>query len=101
MGTPGPSSRTSLLPMAIAAGAAVLCCAGPVLLAVLATTGIGAVAARSGMLVAGAGVAVVLIIGLVWWRRRSCACAAVSEPHGSPDESSHNDEGPALSSRRT
>ncbi len=83
-----PSGRSSIwLPMA-AAGAVVVCCAGPTLL-VLAATGLGAAALHSGaFLVVGMGLAAAMGIGgLVWWRRRTCArpvVPALHSPHNSP-----------------
>ncbi len=81
-----PSGRSSVwLPMA-AAGAVVVCCAGPTLL-VLAATGVGAAALHSGaFLVVGMGLAAAMGIGgIVWWRRRTCARSVVPAFHGSHD----------------
>ena len=66
----------SFWPALAAVGAVILCCAGPVLLAVLAATGLGAVAARSAEpLAVGLGLAAAVVIaGLMWRRRRACAC---------------------------
>lgn len=102
MGMPGPSSRASLSLMVIAAGAAVLCCAGPALL-ILAATGLGAVAVRSGAYrVGGVCLAAALgVAGLAWWRRQSCASAVAPDLHSSLRKSSNDDEVPVLSSRRT
>ncbi len=78
MVTPEPDGRTTVWPMLVAVGAVVACCAGPALLA-LAATGIGVAAIRSGAILAGAtAVGVLVIIGLVWWRRQACACPAAS-----------------------
>jgi len=65
-----------------AAGAMVVCCAGPTLL-VLAATGLGVGAIHAGaFLLAGIGVIAALSIGsLVWWRRRACARSVVPTRH--------------------
>jgi hypothetical protein len=79
-----PSGRPSVwLPVA-AAGAVLVCCAGPTLL-VLAATGLGVGAVHAGAsLLAWIGVVVVLSIGsLVWWRRRACARSVVPTFHAS------------------
>lgn len=75
MTAPERETRESFWPILAALGAVVVCCAGPVLFVLLATTGLGVVAARSGpFLVAGAAVAAALVIaGLAWRRRRACA----------------------------
>ena len=78
------SGRSSVwLPLA-AAGAVLVCCAGPTLL-VLAASGLGVGAVHAGAsLLAGIGVVVALSIGsLVWWRRRACARPVVPTFHGS------------------
>jgi hypothetical protein len=55
----------------------IVCCAGPALLA-LAATGVGVGAVRSEPALMGAAVVAALVIaGLVWWRRRGCACPTV------------------------
>ncbi len=79
-----PSGRSSVwLPMA-AAGAVVVCCAGPTLL-VLAATGLGVGAVHAGVsLLAGIGVVAALSIGsFVWWRRRACVRSVVPTSHDS------------------
>jgi hypothetical protein len=83
-----PGERSSVWLLMAAAGAAVLCCAGPTLL-VLAATGMGAVALHSGaFLVVGMGLGAAMGIGgLVRWRRRTCArpvVPALHSPHNSP-----------------
>ena len=79
-----PGVRSSVWLLMAAAGAAVVCCAGPTLL-VLAVTGLGVGALHAGAsLLAGIAVAAVLSIGsLVWWRRRACARSVVPTFHGS------------------
>ena len=79
-----PGVRSSVWLLMAAAGAAVVCCAGPTLL-VLAATGLGVGALHAGAsLLAGIGVVAVLSIGsLVWWRRRACARSVVPTFHGS------------------
>lgn len=78
MATPEPGDRTAVWPMFVAVGMVVACCAGSALLA-LAATGIGVAAIRSGTALAGAAtVAVLVVIGLVWWRRQACPCPAAS-----------------------
>jgi hypothetical protein len=78
------SGRSSVWLLMGAAGAAVLCCAGPTLL-VLAASGVGAVVLHSGaFLFVGTGLAVAMGIGgLVWWRRRTCARRVGPVLHGS------------------
>jgi hypothetical protein len=79
MATRGPGDRTSVWPMLVALGAVVACCAGPALL-VLAATGLGMATIRSGAVLAGATAAAVLLVaGVVWWRR-ACACSDPSDP---------------------
>jgi hypothetical protein len=84
-----PRGRPSVwLPLAAAARAAVVCCAGPTLL-VLTGTGLGVGVVHAGAsLLAGIGVVAALSIGgLVWWRRRACASSVVPTPqrfHESP-----------------
>lgn len=77
MTRPKHEKAASFWPALVAAGAFVLCCASPALLAMLATT--GAVAARSaGSLAIGLGLAAAVVIaGLAWRRRRACACPGV------------------------
>ncbi len=80
MATRGPGDRTSVWPLLVAIGAVVACCAGPALL-VLAATGLGVAAIRSGAVLAGATAAAVLLVaGLVWWWRRASACSDPSDP---------------------
>lgn len=86
MAAPPPMDRGAGWAVLVAAGLAVACCAGPLLLVLLATTGLSAVAVRSGsFLVAGAAVAAGLVVaGLAWRRRRACAgpgLPAASSPH--------------------
>jgi hypothetical protein len=83
-----PSGRSSVWLLMAAAGAAVVCCAGPTLL-VLAATGFGVRALHAGApLLAGIGVVAGLSIGsLVWWRQRACARSVVptsQSSHESP-----------------
>ncbi len=69
-------TRLTLLGALLAAtGVAAVCCVGPVLLLVAATS-VGAWVVHSQtFVVSGLGLAGVLIIaGLVWWRRRACPC---------------------------
>jgi hypothetical protein len=76
MAAPESNDRASIWPLLLAAGAVAACCGLPALLA-LAATGAGVAAARFGLTLAGVAVAAGLVIaGLVWWRRRGCACAA-------------------------
>jgi hypothetical protein len=76
MAAPEAGDRASLWPVLLAAVGVAACCAGPVLVALVAT-GIGAAVVRSGSAVLGTAAATALVIaGLVWWRRRSCACPA-------------------------
>ena len=76
MATPDPQERTPMWPLVAAVGALVVCCGVPVLLALLATTGVGvALAHRGAPVVAAAGLIVALAIGaVVWQRRRAYAC---------------------------
>lgn len=75
MTAPEGETRESFWPMLAALGAVMLCCVGPLVLTLLATTGLGVGAVRSGsFLVAGAAVTAALVIaGLAWRRRRACA----------------------------
>ena len=79
MTPPARESRKPFWPMLAVLGAAVLCCAGPVVVALAAATGLGGVLARSGpYLVVGAAGVTVLVIAAVFWRRcRSCASLGV------------------------
>ncbi len=76
--------RSSVRFILAAAGAAVLCCAGPTLL-ILAASGVGAVVLHSGAFLAvGTGLAAAMGIGgLVWWGRRTCARRTVPALRGS------------------
>jgi len=76
MATPDSEKQTPVWPLAAAVGAVVVCCAGPILLALLATTGLGVTLAHGGVpFVAAAGLAAVLAVGAIMWqRRRACAC---------------------------
>ncbi len=77
MAPPEPNDRTPLWPVLLAVGGVVACCVGPALLA-LAATGVGVAAVRSGPALMGVAVVAALVIaGLVWWRRRGCACPTV------------------------
>ena len=83
-----PSGRSSVWLLMAAAGAAVMCCAGPTLL-VLAATGFRVGALNPGVsLLAGIGVVAGLSIGsLVWWHQRACARSVVptsQSSHESP-----------------
>ncbi len=81
MGTPDPEERTSAWPLVAGVGALFVCCGGPVLFALLATTGLGAALARRGApLVAAAGLIAALAIGAVMWQRRRVRACQVS-PH--------------------
>lgn len=73
-----------------AAGAVALCCAGPILLGVLATTGLGAALTHRGApVVAAAGLIAALVVsGIVWQRRRACGCPVPSRT----SRSEHSDE---------
>ena len=83
-----PGGRSSVWLLVAAAGAAVLCCAGPALL-ILAVSGVGAVVLQVGVsVIVGTGLAAAAAIGtLVWWRRRACGRRTVPTLHG-PHESS-------------
>ncbi len=84
MGTPDPEERTTVWPLVAVIGGFVVCCAGPILLALVAT-GIGAAAIRSGAILAGAAAAgILVVIGFVWWRRQACARPAA--PAGPPPQ---------------
>ena len=78
------SGRSSVWLLMAAAGAVVVCCAGPALL-VLAATGLGVGAVHAGAsLLAGIGLVAALSIGsLAWWRRRACARSIVPTSYGS------------------
>jgi hypothetical protein len=82
MGTPDPEKRTSAWAVVAVAGAFVVCCAGPVVFALLATTGLGvALAHRGAPLAAAAGLIAALGIGAVMWqRRRAGACQVPRRP---------------------
>jgi hypothetical protein len=73
-----PGGRSSVWLLMAAAGAAVLCCAGPTLL-ILAASGVAGLVLHWGAsLAVGAGLAAAMGIGgLVWWRRRTCAQESV------------------------
>ncbi|GEM_PF-4662965 len=74
---PEHKSGTLFWPALAAVGALTLCCAGPVLVAVLATMGLGAAVPGSGVpAVVGLGVLAVIITGVLVRRRRACRCAA-------------------------
>jgi hypothetical protein len=79
MTPPEREGRESFWPMLAVVGAAVVCCAGPVVVALAAATGLGVVLARSGpYLAVGAAGATALVIAAVFWRRcRSCASPGV------------------------
>ncbi len=79
-----PSGRSSVWLLTAAAGAVVVCCAGPALL-VLAATGLSVGALHAGAsLLAGIGVVAALSIGsLAWWRRRACVRSVVPTSRGS------------------
>jgi hypothetical protein len=96
MGTPDPEKRTSAWAVVAVAGAFVVCCAGPVLLALLATTGLGVVLAHHGAsLVAAAGlVAALAVAAVMWQRRRACACQVLRRP-SAPERSRGTDDGVA------
>lgn len=81
-----------------AAGAVALCCAGPVLLGILATTGLGAVLTHRGAPVVAAGlIAALVVAGIVWQRRRACGCPVPSRT----SRSEHSDEtGDGVAPRR-
>lgn len=82
MAAPEPDDRTSRWPVLLAVGGIIVCCAGPALLA-LAATGGGVAAVRSGPALMGAAVVAALVVaGLVWRRRRSCARPTVPAMHG-------------------
>jgi hypothetical protein len=87
MATTDPQERTPVWAVAAAVGAFVICCAGPVLLALLATTGLGVTLARRGApLVAAVGLVAALAVGAIMWqRRRACACQAPRYASG-PEE---------------
>ncbi len=78
--TPSERKRPgSVWPMLAVLGVAVLCCAGPAVVALAAATGLGVMLARSGLhlVVGAAGVAVLLIAAVFWRRCRSCASSGV------------------------
>ena len=79
MTLPAREKRKPFWPMLAVLGAAVLCCAGPVVVALAAASGLGVALARSGPhLVVGAAGAAALVIAAVFWRRcRSCASPGV------------------------
>jgi len=93
MTAPEHKTRESFWPMLAALGAVVVCCAGPAVFVLLAATGVGISAVRSGsFLMGGAAVAAALVIaGLAWRRRRACATPGVPaalrahEPPYTPD----------------
>ncbi len=84
MGTPDPEERTPAWAVVAAVGAFVVCCAGPAVLVLLATTGLGVALAQRGLpLVAAAGLIAALAIGAVMWqRRRMRACQVSPTPPG-------------------
>ncbi len=90
MATPDSQERKSVWPLVAAGAAFVVCCAGPVLLALLATTGLGAALTHRGApLVAAAGlIAALAVAGVMWQRRRAGGCPVPS--HTSRSE--HADE---------
>ncbi len=96
--TPGRAHGAAFWPALAAVGAVILCCVGPALLAVLAATGLGVVAARSAEpLAIGLGLAAAVVIaGLVWRRRRACACPGVRalSPDGAARSPSDGAAGP-------
>ena len=72
----GAGGRSSVWLFVAAAALAAVCCAGPVLLLVTATSVAAWLVRSQTFVVSGLGLAGVLIIaGVVWWRRRAFACA--------------------------
>lgn len=82
MTTPEREQAASVWPTLMAIGAVVICCAGPVLIAVLAATGLAAAVVRSAAPVAiGLGfITLLAIAGFAWRRRRVCACSDAPVP---------------------
>ncbi len=96
MATPDPQERTSVWPLVAAVGAFLVCCAGPVLLALLATTGLGvALAHRGTPLVAAAGLIAALAIGAVMWQRRRVRACQVSPIPPGPEHLHETGDGVA------
>lgn len=75
MTTPARERAASSWPALTAIGAVVLCCAGPVVIAVLAATGLAAAVVRAAAPVAiGLGfITALAIAGFAWRRGRACA----------------------------
>ena len=87
-----------MVPLAAAVGAFVVCCAGPVLLAFLATTGLGVAFAHRGAFIAAAAglIAALVFSGLMWQRRRACR-RSVAPPTFGQGDSLETEDGTALS----
>lgn len=87
MSTPDPRERTSVWPLVAAVGAFFVCCAGPAVLALLATTGLGAAIAHRGTsVVAAVGlIAALVFTGILWMRRRARRCSVAPRTFGNGD----------------
>ena len=101
MSTPDPQERTSVVPLVAAVGAFLVCCAGPVLLAILATTGLGVAFAHRGASIAAAAglIAALVVTGITWQRRRACR-RSVAPPTFGKGDSLETEDGTALSRRQ-
>ncbi len=90
MGTPNPEERTPVWAVVAAIGGFVVCCAGPAVLVLLTTTGLGVALAQRGLPLV-AGLVVALAAAVIVWRRRARACqvprypSAPEGPHGTSD----------------
>jgi hypothetical protein len=102
MSTPDPQERTSVWPLVAVVGAFLVCCAGPSLIAILATTSLGvALAHRGASVVSAAGLIVaVVVMGIMWQRRRTCRCSVSAAPPAVGNADSHEIGGGNAPSRR-
>jgi membrane protein YdbS with pleckstrin-like domain len=85
MAGPDQEARVPVWAVAAAVGAFAVCCAGPVLLALVATTGVAAALAHGAApIVTAAGLVATLVVGAILWRRRTWACK-VRRPASRPE----------------
>ena len=87
-----------MVPLVAAVGALLICCAGPVLFALLATTGLGVAFAHRGASIATAAglIAALVCTGLMWQRRLACR-RSVAPPTFGKGDSVETEDGTALS----
>lgn len=102
MSKPDPQERTPVWPFATAVAAFLVCCAGPALLALLATTGLSAALIHRGAsVVAAAGIIAALVFAAIMFQRRRQACrCSVAPPTFGNGDSHETGIGNASSRRR-